>query len=113
MDEKFRKMLLESEKIRARCRSTRNIGPHARQMTKMIGYAQEKKLFIGSVLARNANEELLNHTVEIAACSLEIIHGEEIGPVIALSSEKKMEIILRAKAKAEQAVALAKKHGLL
>ena len=42
MDVKFKEMLIEAEKIRAICRRTNNLGPHAEYMGGMTKYGTKK-----------------------------------------------------------------------
>lgn len=113
MNTTFRAMLLEAERIRMGCRATQDIRPHAQFMSKMICYGREQQLLLGSLENGTASEEFLAQAAEMAACILEVIHGENIGSVLALSREEKMEIILRAKEKAESDITAAKRRGLL
>ena len=104
MDERFKQMLMEAEKIRAECKQTGSIGQHGRHMAKMIRYGQENKLLTGDLLAGTASEENLCLAAEGGACILEVIHDEAVGSILNLPREKKMAITRRAKEKAEQDV---------
>jgi hypothetical protein len=92
-------MLTEAEKIRAECRRTDVIGPHGGHVSKMIRYGMGKGFLTGKPLEGTASEENLNLAVEIAACILEVNHGEEVGSVFDLSPERKIEVMKRAEEK--------------
>lgn len=113
MDKKFREMLLEAEKIRAECRRTGKIGPHAEQMVKMIDYVRKKNLFTGNVPDSSAGSELLAHSAEMAAGVLEVIHNEEVGSVLQLSRKKQRELAIRAKEKTLGHLRSAEAAGIL
>ena len=86
-------MLIEAEKIRAICRRTNNIGPHAEYMGGMTKYGTKKGFLTGE------SEEYLSQAAEIAACILEVNYGETIGSVLDSSHERKLDIIKSAKEK--------------
>lgn len=100
IDKKFKEMLREAEKIRAECRRTGNIGPHARHMQKMVEYEQKKGLLTGNVPDDSASAEFLAHSAEMAACVLEVIHNEKVGSVFHLLRKQQRELAIRAKEKA-------------
>ncbi len=100
MDEKFEEMLREAETIRAECRRTGNIGPHARHMAEMLEYGQKKSLLTGNIPDDSVSAELLAYSAEMAACVLEVIHNENVGPVLRLSRKQQRGLAIRAKEKA-------------
>jgi len=96
MDTKFKKMLIEAEKIRAICRRNGDISPHKKYMRNMTKYGVEKGFLAGS-----ESEEYLGQAAEMAACILEVIYKEEIGSILNFSPERKRNIMKSAQEKAE------------
>jgi len=92
-------MLLEAEKIRAKCREDGNIEKHATCMANMLMYADSKGLLTGNIFQGTASEEKLNQAAEMAACLLEVVHEYDVGPILDLPDNKKLEIIELAKEK--------------
>lgn len=99
MDERWKEMLTEAQKIRAECRRTGIIGVHGGHVAKMIRYGMGKGFLTGKPLEGTASEENLNLAVEIAAAILEVNHGEDVGSIFVLSPERKLEICRRAEEK--------------
>jgi len=113
VDPKFQAMLVEAEEIRAQCVRTGDIGPHAAQMTKMINYGQNHNLLTGNIFDGSASDEFLSHATEMAACCLEVIYKEKIGPVLNLSDSEKIEINRLAVAKARAKMSFFERFGRL
>src|SRR4051812_31931574 len=93
MNETFRQMLLEAEKIRSLYLDG---SPHAQKMAELVDYGRTHRLFGSSTLNDSSTEEFLGKAAEEAALLLEIKHGENIGSVTDLSREDKFALIHRA-----------------
>jgi len=118
MDKVFERMLAKAEEIRNEQRrlfkfspSHSSPAPHASQMAEMIRYGQKQGLFSGVIHKGTASEEYLSQVAEAAAFILEFFHGEDIGPVLDLTSEEKIQIALRAEEKAKDVVSATRTFG--
>ena len=96
MNAEIRRTLIRAEQIR----QTRNMPMHAMIMSDIMKFFRTNKIPGGNVFNGTASEEKLAIATEIAAGVLEFCHGEEIGSVMNLSTEEKVELNRRAKLKA-------------
>lgn len=99
MDEKFRQMLLEAEKVRKEQRGTGYPGTHGANMVAMLKYGSSKGLVKGGtsdILAGKCTEEDLTLAAEGAAMIIQMNLGEHIDSVVSLPDEEKSKLVIRA-----------------